>query len=468
MVGERDGGVWWSGIAVLFLMPVSHPLLIPLVGVPSHLMWWVHVLPVALVTFRCGRRPGVMAFFVSLLLVSGGELAFGAGYGIPASGQTVIALTVALGGTNLLVGAFALYARRVNEGYRLLFSRISLGVVRTDVSGRVVGANPAAREFLGVERDTELAGMPLRELVVGDVPVLEDLANSHGWSGELEIFGTPGPRVRHAVLAAVADPSRGGFQVIIADRSTEALQELEIERRTKLASLGEALAGVAHELRNPLTAIVAHADFGHNLTSADSRVHGIFEVILEQGDNMRILLDELLGFSRDHAGDLNTDLADVVQRVARVQRLALGNQVSIDVDLGWRGSVAVSPVKLEQVLLNLISNAAHAVKRGGGSEIRITSDQDGDMATIEVSDDGTGIDPAIQERMFEAFETTKQPGEGTGLGLAISRRLAWGWGGDLTARNRAGSGAVFTLRAPLHAGVRLDDTAEFKEPRRIA
>jgi len=308
----------------------------------------------------------------------------------------------------------------------------------------------------------------LRELVVGDVPVLEDLANSHGWSGELEIFGTPGPRVRHAVLAAVADPSRGGFQVIIADRSTEALQELEIERRTKLASLGEALAGVAHELRNPLTAIVAHADFGHNLTSADSRVHGIFEVILEQGDNMRILLDELLGFSRDHAGDLNTDLADVVQRVARVQRLALGNQVSIDVDLGWGGSVAVSPVKLEQVLLNLISNAAHAVKRGGGSEIRITSDQDGDMATIEVSDDGTGIDPAIQERMFEAFETTKQPGEGTGLGLAISRRLAWGWGGDLTARNRAGPGAVFTLRAPLHAGVRLDDTAEFKEPRRIA
>lgn len=468
MVGERDGRVWWSWITVLFLVPVAHPLLIPLVGVPSHLMWWVHVLPVALVTFRCGRSSGLMAFLVSLLLVAGGELAFGAGYGIPASAKTVIALTVALGATNVLVGAFALYARRVNERYRLLFSRISLGLVRTDMSGRVVGANPAAREFLGVESDAEIAGTPLLELVLGEVPVLEDLAASHGWSGELEILGTPGPTVRHAVLAAVADPSRGGHQVIIADRSTEALQELEIERRTKLASLGEALAGVAHELRSPLTAIVAHADFGHALASADGRVREMFEVILKQGDHMRILLDELLGFSRDPAGDLDTDLADVVHRVARVQRLALGNRISIDVDLDWRGSVAVSPVKLEQVLLNLISNAAHAVKRAGGSEIRITSHRDGESATIEVSDDGTGIDPAIQERMFEPFRTTKAPGEGTGLGLAISRRLAWGWGGDLTARNRPERGAVFTLRIPLHAGLRSEDTDEFTETLRIA
>jgi len=126
----------------LLVAPAAHPLLMPFVGVPSHLLWWVHVLPVALVTYRWGRRGAAIALPVSAVLVIVGELAFGAGYGVSADWATVWALTTALGFTNLLVVSFALYARRTARRYQVLFDAALSGVIRTDGATRVEAANP--------------------------------------------------------------------------------------------------------------------------------------------------------------------------------------------------------------------------------------------------------------------------------------------------------------------------------------
>ncbi len=100
------------GVTALFLAPVLHPLLLPVVGVPSHLLWFVHVLPVAWWTYHRGRTAGALAIAVSLVLLIAGERAFGAGYFVSADWKTAIALSVSLGFTCALVGGFALYARK--------------------------------------------------------------------------------------------------------------------------------------------------------------------------------------------------------------------------------------------------------------------------------------------------------------------------------------------------------------------
>ena len=117
-------------IGVLFLLPIAHPMLLPFVGTPSHLLWWVHVLPVARLSFRLGPRTAMVSLALSATLVSVGEWLFGLGYGVPADRETILALAVALSATNALVASFALHARRVTARYRLLFDRLQMGVMR--------------------------------------------------------------------------------------------------------------------------------------------------------------------------------------------------------------------------------------------------------------------------------------------------------------------------------------------------
>jgi len=446
MPEERSGLPWKLAVASLFFVPVAHPLLLPLVGVPSHLLWWVHVLPVALLTFRGGRRAAALSLVVSGAFVAGGEALFGGGYGFPAATETALALTVALTATNLLVVVFALYARGASSRYRLLFNRVGMGVVQTDARGEIMRANPAALVFLGLGDIGPLLGKHVLEVIrSAGLTSMEELEAKGGWSGEIEVRTGGSARTRHALVAAARDPDTDGYQVLLADRSTEAMQEQEIERQVKLASLGEALAGVAHELRNPLTTILAHAQLGAMDAPEGSQLAETFDVIQHDAKRMNDLISELLGFSRTSEGGACADIGEVIGRVARVQRIALGKRIEIAEDAQWTGSVRASAVKIEQILLNLISNSAYSVAKSGGSKITIGTRLTGTHVEVEVADDGAGIDPSIADRLFEPFLTTKPEGEGTGLGLAISRRLARGWDGDLTVRNVSPRGAAFTL-----------------------
>ncbi len=450
MGSKQRTWLWWTGVVGLFAVPAAHPLLIPYLGVPSHLLWWVHVLPVALLAFRAGRVAGVAAWVLSAALVAAGERTFGAGYGIPADADTVAALTTALAATNLLVLLFALYARRVSARYRLLLEHVGIGVLQTDAGGVVEHANPAAMELLGATDAAQVVGRPVLDILRPQgVDSIEALEDCRGWSGELDMRTPDGPRMKHAFLLAVRDPESGRIQLLVADRSTEVMQERELERQAKLASLGEALAGVAHELKNPLTAIVAHAQLGLMDAPGATPLRESFEVIAHEADRMKTIVGELLGFSRAGGSSGRADLPEVVTRLARVQQIAVGRRIRVREEIRWRGSVAAGALKIEQVLLNLISNAVDAVGDVPGGDVRVVVEGSDGMARVHVEDNGPGIDPRIADRMFEPFQTTKPAGKGTGLGLPISRRLARSWGGDLTAVNLDPRGARFTLTIPV-------------------
>ncbi|MEX2473310.1 MAG: PAS domain-containing sensor histidine kinase [Gemmatimonadota bacterium] len=439
---------YWISIALLLALPAAHPLLIPWVGVPSHLLWWVHVLPVALIAFRHGKAGAVGTTFVSVLAVIAGERLFGAGYGVPAPWETAWALSAAVLGTHVLVAGFALYARAKARSYQLLFDHAVSAILRTDSEGRIVAANPAALRLFGCEWSD------LANRTFGEVPWLRALPApgelvGGGWSGTVDVGPEDRGKISHVSAVAFGGGDPGGHQVILLDRSEEVARDRESERQGRLAVLGSTLAGVAHEMKNPLQIIMGHAELSLDPAATGAEAKESLGIVQEQAERLRDLVQDLLGFSRSREGPGEIVLANTVRRIAELQRVSHGRAVLIRERIAWTGWVKASPVRVEQIVANLVANAVDASPAGRGV-VELEVEAEGGDAIIRVSDDGPGIEPELLDRIFDPFVTTKAEGEGTGLGLAISRRLASAMGGTLTARNREGSGAVFELRIPIH------------------
>ncbi|MFQ5551479.1 MAG: nitrogen regulation protein NR(II) [Gemmatimonadales bacterium] len=428
--------------AGLFLLPLLHPVLVPLAGVASHLAWFEHALPVALFTYFKGKRWSISALAASSVLVLVGERFVGGGFGVPAPWATTLALAIAVTITNGLVAAFAWYARDVNLRHRTLFNVATIGILRADAAGRIVEVNPMACDLLG-KSSAELAGTSLDELLAQGPKARVDTTS--GWSG---VVNVPGGRARHLFVAVfpLHDPPR--YLALLADRSMEVLQEREIERHARLAALGEALAGVAHELKNPLTVVIQEAELGAMSGGTEPEVLESFEVIKQQAVRMRHLIQELLGFSRPRDELDMKELHSLLETIAGLQRAVVSKSVTIETQLEASGCVSVSSSKIEQIFINLVSNAADALGDGGGV-ITMKSRNEGERVLLDVLDDGPGLPVEVSDKLFDPFFTTKPQGEGTGLGLAICRRLAESMEGTITAANRVPRGAQFTLTLPL-------------------
>ena len=227
--------------------------------------------------------------------------------------------------------------------------------------------------------------------------------------------------------------------------------QTDLRRSERLAALGKLLAGVAHEVRNPLAGIRSTAQLwqrgvvGLDEESLDGLVHEV--------DRLEEIVSRLLQFSRADgqdlaAGDVNAVLTEAA-RLASGPAEVKGVRVEVDLDPDLP-QVAMAPSALLQVFRNLTTNALQAMNAGG--TLRLTSRRDPSRHSIQasVADTGPGLAPEALKHLFEPFYTTKA--EGTGLGLAIAREIALAHRGELLAANRAEhSGAVFTLTLPAAA-----------------
>lgn len=223
----------------------------------------------------------------------------------------------------------------------------------------------------------------------------------------------------------------------------------EVARSERLATIGQMAAGLAHEVGNPLSAVMGLLELlGEDLEPSE-RADLVRRVQAEVSRIDRILR-ELLDYARTSSGRL--DEVDVVERVRAASRLlahhARGRNVEVALEADVEGVHALAdPDALLQVLLNLFVNAADAMS--GLGRIDVDVHRDGEMVEVQVRDHGTGISPAIMQRLFTPFYTTKAPGTGTGLGLSVSERLVSSMGGRIEVSS-SDEGATFSvlLRAP--------------------
>lgn len=239
---------------------------------------------------------------------------------------------------------------------------------------------------------------------------------------------------------------------IRAEKAERAAQH-GLVQAAKLASLGQALAGVAHEVSQPIAALrmqtasakLLARDKGLELLDLLGAMEGVL-------GRLTALTGHLKTFARRETEiSIRSDVVHIVHNAIELAgHLTEAGQVVIALDAPETPLLVIgNPVHIEQVLINLISNAADAMEGVDNPLLRIVVEQSDQQVVLSLSDVGTGIDPAVVDTLFDPFVTTKQPGKGLGLGLSISWGLVRDMGGRLLVQTTPGEGSTFIVELPL-------------------
>jgi len=238
-----------------------------------------------------------------------------------------------------------------------------------------------------------------------------------------------------------------------AEAEQQRLKE-KAELSSRLAAVGEMAAGIAHEINNPLTGVLGYAELMLSEDIPDELKEEV-KVIADGSKRVAEIVKRMLTFARQ-TKPFKTSLSvtELIDNTLELRNYVL-RTAGIDVvknyqdDLPW---IVADPGQLQQVFLNLIVNAEHAIKKTGHTGvITISAKKISDHLRIVFSDNGPGIEPEVLPKLFQPFFTTKSPGEGTGLGLSISRSIILEHGGSIDIASELGRGATFTIELPLNS-----------------
>lgn len=344
---------------------------------------------------------------------------------------------------------------------RLLDSANAL-ILGIDRGWRITVCNRALLELTGTTRD-DVLGRDVRDFMASDQrqqlasAFSAALAGQHHAAVTVMLPTKKGEPVRSVWAIAPVGRAGGPIEAVVAigqDHSRIDLLQQQIVRAERLATLGELAAGVVHELNNPLTSITVYAEYLVRKLESQGAEQPDLEKLRRIGASAQRILRfsrDLVQYARPSGKETEpVDLAAVVrQSVSICEHLVErgGIQLGVELDPDLPVIQAVGG-QLEQVLINLITNAVHAVENGGRVVVRARTE--GDAAVrIEVADSGPGVPEPDRERIFEPFYTTKLDGKGTGLGLPIVRNIVEQHRGQISVAKADLGGASFRVTLPI-------------------
>ncbi len=331
-------------------------------------------------------------------------------------------------------------------------SHLPVGLIATDNLGRVKFFNSAAEKITSISRIRIERQKPERLLPQGLCDLQAELDRREVIAErEMECLFGDGKRVPISVSAAAIANEDGQFlgQVLILRDLSELRQlQAEVRRQEKLAAMGGLAAGVAHEVRNPLSSIKALATFFAGQFDEGSESNEAAKVMVQEVDRLNRVITELLEFSRPT--DLKKAVTDVGGLISRsvqlIQQDAANKHIEIKVDIADNLCPAwIDPDRITQCLLNLCLNAIQAMEDGGTLTVTGNSGEKGDFHLI-VEDTGIGIPSGQIGKIFDPYYTTKS--KGTGLGLAIVHKIIEAHGGKITVTSQHNQGTSVTLTLP--------------------
>lgn len=334
-------------------------------------------------------------------------------------------------------------------------------VITTDLEGRITHMNPAAEKMLAV-RLWDVLDSPLSDYVeitspethsvvsdpvrfaVGRPPNpygrLPQLVTTDGNERHIDLGGTPLKNPQGRVEGAI---------VVFRDLTLQHHALDTLQHAKKMESMGQLAGGAAHDLNNLLTPIMSYVELVQREIPKDSRSAKFLEHVQDAAQRAAGLTRQLLALSRKQVLDVQVvPLAEFVRQTAPIIERLVGEKVKVELQLESNtGRVRVDPGQLEQVLLNLATNARDSLEEGGKIVLRTRSLNEGE-ASLEVIDDGRGMTADVVERIFEPFFTTKPRGKGTGLGLASVRGIVEQHGGSIHVDSEPGEGTSFEIVLP--------------------
>jgi len=331
-------------------------------------------------------------------------------------------------------------------------------IMTTDSEGHVTEFNRAAESLLGYRREFVLGracddvfgerieGVVERTLADGPVANLScTLRKEDGNWLEVELN-----------TSVLRDESGQSAGTIWLGRDVSELKATHrrLLQAEKLSTIGEVISGVAHELNNPLSGVLGYSQLLLARNEGGSMTRGL-ERIHESALRCQKIVSNLLSFARGHKPErrylgingLIEKTLDIKKYQLRVHGIEIERELDPELPL-----TLIDFHQMQQVLLNLLNNAQHAMSIDGGGSgcLRIRTVQDGGWIRIEISDTGEGMDSVTLERIFDPFFTTKEVGQGTGLGLSVSYGIINEHGGRIYARSEKGEGSTFVIELPVH------------------
>jgi PAS domain S-box-containing protein len=334
-----------------------------------------------------------------------------------------------------------------------LFEELPLAVALGDPhTGEIFSANQAYLDLIGYEAEEVIGAHEPYQWWAEPTPAAQ-LAQDRPRATYERLYRRKGgelvPVEVTRSLIRDASGEASAFVALITDLSERRAFEQQLIQSGKLASIGELAAGVAHEINNPLFAILGFVEFLLADVEPGSKAQERLTIIQDTALEIREIVRALLDFARERTDERAAiSLTDVAtQTVSLMRRMSAKKDVEI-VERYDAGEVTVeaSGNQLKQIFVNLISNAQQAMP--GGGTITVEVGRDGDVAWAEVRDTGPGIPEEEAARIFEPFYTTRRDRGGTGLGLSVSFGIAQAHGGGLVVASKPGEGAAFRLRLP--------------------
>jgi PAS domain S-box-containing protein len=346
------------------------------------------------------------------------------------------------------------------------------GITITDKNGTIQYANPAFERISGYTRE-EIIGQNHHILKSntqgGGLPeeMKETFARGDVWSGHMINEKKDGTTYKVEVSVSPIRDTTGAIMHYVAierDVTHEAELETQLHQAQKMEAIGTLAGGIAHDFNNILAAIMGYAEMALYDVPEGTQGRRNLEQVLKAGYRGKDLVKQIITFSRrseQERGPMR--VSPIAKETLKLLRASLPTTIEIRQNIEARsGMVLADPTHIHQVLMNLCSNAAYAMREKGGvleiklSDVDISSDgaashldlDPGPYVKLTVSDTGHGMDSATIERIFDPFFTTKKPGEGTGMGLAVVHGIVKSCGGAVVVDSDPGRGTTFAVFLP--------------------
>jgi two-component system cell cycle sensor histidine kinase/response regulator CckA len=367
--------------------------------------------------------------------------------------------------------------RKSEEQYRQIVETATDGILKVDNGARIVFVNGRFAEMLGHE-PREMVGTSMFAFMSAEAKAVA-AATLGSRSRRKDAFDTTfrrkdGTDISVNLVSTTLLDGEGrhvGNLVVVRDVTERNKLQSQLLVSDRMASVGTLAAGVAHEINNPLAAVIGNLEFitdGLSRMSAgdsapassgrsDARLQKEIKESLddarEAAQRVRFIVGDLKIFSRAPNNEPKgaVDVKAIMESSLRMAWNEIRHRAHVVKNYGPVPCVEGNQARLGQVFLNLLVNAAQALPEGQAehNEVRVSTRLDGQRVVVEVSDTGAGIPPAVIGRIFDAFFTTKEVGVGTGLGLAICQRIVTDMGGELTVQSEMGKGTTFRVALPI-------------------
>ncbi|MCP4640860.1 MAG: PAS domain S-box protein [bacterium] len=351
--------------------------------------------------------------------------------------------------------------QRTNAHLEHILAAAPMGILRTDQQGVIVDANAIATGLVGAPNTNALIGLHVAALGSEGNPI-ETHANATLQGGreigERVHFKTRyGSMLKCDMLLTPQHEDSGavsGLLVLLIDVAEQIALQQSLAQHERLSALGQIIAGVAHEINNPLTGILGYAQYLLQTTESETTRERLQQIV-EESQRCRRVVDNLLSFAdagqtEKRAADVNSLVREIVDLYEYQLRM---DSIRMDLELGDDlPQVNLAAQEVQRVFLNLISNAHQALCTVDGREraLSIRSYVENGKVHVVVGDNGPGVSEGDQSRVFDPFFTTHKQGEGMGLGLSVSYGIVQDHGGQIVLESTPGEGASFIVTFPIH------------------